>query len=720
LDTALYFGCADFVEIFATNEVLFQAATETLRTGDANITRWEERSQRLRTQMVLARPRSGLAHLRAQGPLLEEVLQSPRRYLDLLSVDDAAVLISESFEAEPSRLSHYDLLKELLKPVGLAIAEKVPQFVQHYGSYQVAREYIEKSREAGHWYYAYKKPAFTALQVAGLEAECNLETLRFLVETVGVDVNARYAHHSGETRTCPLEIVSGGTALHVLASAKYYWQVEGLRYLLAHGAEVDALDEKGQSPLHIAAGKEIVSSTRHDKRGVWGTAATRVLLDHGADPNLLDKEGLSPVYKASATPEAMRELLRRGANPSLGKCPPIFEVIFDQNLEAMELLLDNGVDVNSIDETELHYTKKTRKLYAVFCSAFSKKTNAHFCHSAPLLRTLVARGADLYLPLNNDETLAHFLFEVPKFVVQDSLLKDPCVSLIDFNRRDQRGRTVLMAACAAPHLGDSDAPSTLVRILEHGGDASLVDDSGKTALHHLLINEHPFDDTIIQFINLEAVHPTLLVKDNDGFTPLHHALRFLRPAICELLVSKGADLLEADPNGLTALHHIANQIHRTTRPSPSVLDKDLPADYPDQCLALWQSFIAQGGSINAPEKDGNTPLHVYLLSGDRKPTSGYDPEEEPIPCHLTLYDKLFPSDSGVDVFAVNDEGETMLHVTARRTVSYYTQEAHDKKLFFALVAMGLDPLKEDAKGRSALDVASACGKDDVVAALRRG
>lgn len=35
------------------------------------------------------------------------------------------------------------------------------------------------------------------------------------------------------------------------------------------------------------------------------------------------------------------------------------------------------------------------------------------------------------------------------------------------------------------------------------------------------------------------------------------------------------------------------------------------------------------------------------------------------------------------------------------------------------VAMGLDPLKEDAQGRSALDVAAACGKEDI-AGLSRG
>ncbi|KAK0631279.1 ankyrin repeat-containing domain protein [Immersiella caudata] len=728
LDVALRDGCAEFVELFASDEELLQKATTP--TEISRITRrasgdLEHPNQKMRAHLALARPRSGLPNLRVSQNTLDEVRESPHRYLDLLTIDDAAELINEAFEAEPSRASHYSLLKDLLKPAKLAIAEKTPQLVNYYSSDASARGYIEKSREAGDRYY--DLPALTTLQMACQAPECNLETLRFLVEMVGVDVNARSACHDGDRYSRNVEIVPGGTALHVLASAKYYWKVEGLRYLLEHGAEVDALDEKGRSALHIAAGKNMDSSSGHDSRSVWGAAATRVLLDHGGDPNLLDKFGLSPVCKASATPQAMQELLARGANPTLGKRLPLFEVIFDQNLAALELLLDNGVDVNSVDETrralEIHYTLKTdRKLYAVICAAFATKLNHGFKDLMPLLRTLVVHGADLYVPLNEEETAVHFLFEFPELPVQNELLSEPCVSRIDFSRRDQRGRTVLMASSAAPHLGDGrrDNSNTLVRILGHGGDATLVDNGGKSALHHLLMNEHPNDDTIVEFINREEVRPTLLLRDNDGYTPLHYALRFLRPEICELLLSKGANILEADPTGRTALHHIANQINRTRRPSPSVLEQDLPADYPEQCLALWNRFLAQAGSINAVDNEGNTPLHLYLLSDIR--ARKFYPDDDPRseePCHLQLYHELFPPTSGVDVLAVNKEGETMLHVTARRQARYGQEKDHDKKVFVALVAKGLDPLREDKKGRSALDVASACEKEDIVGAFGR-
>ena len=94
-------------------------------------------------------------------------------------------------------------------------------------------------------------------------------------------------------------------------------------------------------------------------------------------------------------------------------------------------------------------------------------------------------------------------------------------------------------------------------------------------------------------------------------------------------------------------------------------------------------------------------------------------EPDPKACHVETYGKLFPLGSGVDIFAVNQQGETALHVIARRRKPYSPGSLHERDLFQAMMSMGLDPLKEDAKGRSALDVASVYGNDEIVAILRR-
>jgi ankyrin repeat protein len=224
------------------------------------------------------------------------------------------------------------------------------------------------------------------------------------------------------------------------------------------------------------------------------------------------------------------------------------------------------------------------------------------------------------------------------------------------------------------------------------------------------------DDVLIQFINREEVAPTLFTRDGEGYLPFHYALRVLRPEVCELLLAKGANLLEPDPKGLTALHYIADQWGETKRGvRAGYLDLELPKDYFDRCLSLWRRYLNEGGSINEADNAGYTPLHTYLLSDDR--VVGFD---NPTKCHLDHFEKFFPPDSGVDVFAVNHEGETALHLITRREKGHYsTPIDHDKALFELMMAKGLDPLKEDARGRSALDVASACEKDSIMAILGR-
>lgn len=69
-----------------------------------------------------------------------------------------------------------------------------------------------------------------------------------------------------------------------------------------------------------------------------------------------------------------------------------------------------------------------------------------------------------------------------------------------------------------------------------------------------------------------------------------------------------------------------------------------------------------------------------------------------------------------DIHARNEDGETALHVIARSTEEdrFYSKGDHDKTLFKFLIGKGLDPLAEDKRGRSSLDVAAACGKKDIL------
>lgn len=96
----------------------------------------------------------------------------------------------------------------------------------------------------------------------------------------------------------------GDTPLHHAAEAGL---VEQARALLEAGADANALDRDGQSPLIRAAFSEDATES----------AATliTVLLDYDADPNIVDHNDLDALECAAATdnPHAMRLLLEYGA-----------------------------------------------------------------------------------------------------------------------------------------------------------------------------------------------------------------------------------------------------------------------------------------------------------------------------------------------------------------------------------------------------------------------
>ncbi|TPX18342.1 uncharacterized protein E0L32_011753 [Thyridium curvatum] len=730
LDRALANDCPELVEVYAKDEQLFAKATENIaNTPDHESLggRADEFRDYLRSQMALMCRTSPLTDPGEDQEAIDRVRKAPHIYLELLSCQTAAALITKAFEADPLDVSLYTTLSVVLKSGRFDLIARLSSLVTHYSSYTALQDYVQRGSNRG------ETTLFTPLQLVCQSERPNMLLLKLLVEVVEVDVDAQ------NVQACELDqwkakpnLEPGGTALHILASADNRWQVDAIEFLLEHGASVDVKDAKGETPLHVASQGTKYSGNKMVK-GIWRPKAVRVLLSHGADPSSLDAKGLSPLHKASKAPEVMRLLLNTGADAAMGARSPLFQAIYDQNLAALEILLDHGVSVDSVDEkkqsSRVNYQlREPRKVYALLCAAYAEQINTRVASSIPLFRALVVRGADLYAPLNDKETMIQFLFTWPTHEVLDALLTEPCVSRIDFDHRDQCGRTVLHAACdwcqTLPGYRHEHwlpkVPGPALRILDHGADATLVDNEGKTPLHHLLENNAMPDDVLLQFIDHPEVTPTLFVKDKAGFSPLHYALRNLRPVVCESFCAKGAELLEADPDGRTVLHHIAAQCLLTRRDPPgrSGFGIELDEDHFDRCRDLWVRYLSQkGSSINVIDNDGNTPLHAFLLAPDKD--LGYNTKVPPNACcHLEHFAKLFPESSGLDVFAVNKAGETALHVVAAREGNGRGEE-HDKVLFKALMAKGLDPLKEDIHGRSALDVASACEKEDVLSIFGR-
>lgn len=349
----------------------------------------------------------------------------------------------------------------------------------------------------------------------------------------------------------------------------------------------------------------------------------------------------------------------------------------------------------------------TEARFALFCASRSDIMNRSIKDSAPLVKLLIQRSANIYAPLSDRETLVHYVFEHCEYEILLAFLD--CADNITFDSKDQQGCTVLHAACKWQEVlpgyrhkhWDSKPQAPLLSIVDLGADLLAVDNDGRNALHHLLDNPEIEDDTILQVLGYEKVKKLVGQLDSQGFHPHHYALKTFRPTVCEKLMKMGVDLLSPDPTGATPLHHIAQQCLQSRRAHREYyIGPDDNGEFQSGCLRLWQNFLDLGCDINARDSSGAPPLFRYLSSPRNANGNGSS--------HIDDLSKFFAT---AHTTLCNAKRENALHVIVRRQGG---DSKYEGELFQFMVSKGLDPLAEDGRGRSSLDVAAACGKKQIL------
>ena len=381
----------------------------------------------------------------------------------------------------------------------------------------------------------------------------------------GFDVNKRTRH-----RSTPLHSAIKGDP-------------ETVKLLIENGAKIHVVDDSGETPFEIAAnsGKpetlhillsrdaKLIEAVDSRKRTAlhwaceWGNNdCVQFLLDHGSDIKAVDNRGSNALHIAITSGE------------------------WKPSQSTTEILLKHTAE-DGFDNRDIIVNAVDKKGWTVLHSAA-------VYGDASLVQLLLKFGFAINAIGNRGQTPLHLAEDV-------SIVKLLVEKGADTTIADKMGNTVLHVAAYYPGYSD-----LIVEFLldQRSADVHSRNARGKTPLH--------LTAETLQYEKAEMLlQKGALVNamDNEGFTPLHVAVRgHCPPTFCQVLIERGADVNAADKKGNTVLH--------------------IAAGKPSYRVQYMLSFLVKHGEdATIRNKKGKTSgdlleLHSYRISRLRRFASG--------------------------------------------------------------------------------------------------
>ena len=372
---------------------------------------------------------------------------------------------------------------------------------------------------------------------AGFSPEKNkasFEIAKILI-AAGADVHVRFAPYSQ-------------SLLHYVSRDGMHEFVE---MFLEAGIDANVKDELDRTPAHWATGS-------HGKNK--DPAVLKALIKRGADVNAREREGYTPLHEATrknASADMLKTLIGEGADVHAKEKryenTPLFFVA--GNVARAQVLLDAGADIearNKSGETPLFRALGCAEATRLFLERGANvnvvdrkgQTPLHHRANPDSMEALIAtKGSDVHAKDERGFTPLHSvvnqpLCEVPAHV--QVLLEAGA----DVNARDRGGNTPLMEAVV------SDKPITAKVLIE--GGASLNEYFGD---NFSLVHKAVLDSSIEVLKVLVEGGAEVETKDRFGDTPLHTAAIVARPEtleVVQLLLDRGANPMMKNENGKTA------------------------------------------------------------------------------------------------------------------------------------------------------------------------
>nr|XP_012134976.1 PREDICTED: serine/threonine-protein phosphatase 6 regulatory ankyrin repeat subunit A-like [Megachile rotundata] len=363
----------------------------------------------------------------------------------------------------------------------------------------------------------------------------------------------------------------GRTALHLAAMNGYSHLVKFL--VQDHGAAIDVLTLRKQTPLHLAA-------------GAGQLEVCKLLLELGASIDATDDQGQKPIHAAAMNNYAEVAQLFLQRHPSL-----VMACTKDGNTCAHIAAMQGSVRV--IEELMKFDRQGVISARNKLTEATPLQLAAEGGH-AEVVKALVRAGASCADENRAGFTAVHLAAQHGHGQVLEVMRSSQSLRISS----KKLGVTALHVAA---YFGQADTvrellthvPGTVKSDPPTGGSlvGELGSESGMTPLHLAAYSGN--ENVVRLLLNSAGVQVEAATTEN-GFNPLHLACFGGHITVVGLLLSRSAELLHSsDRYGKTGLHIAATHGH----------------------YQMVEVLLGQGAEINATDKNGWTPLHCAARAG---------------------------------------------------------------------------------------------------------
>jgi ankyrin repeat protein len=378
--------------------------------------------------------------------------------------------------------------------------------------------------------------------------------------------------------------------------------------LLRAGADVNAINDLGVTPLFLASSQDDPS-------------VARALLEAGANPNLAHVRGVAPLMEAARSGHAqiIAALLARGADIDAHEAThdqtALMWAAANRRPAAVRALLAGGADLTQRSRI------RERKIFVKTSRGGSYDPGAYEKHVANGDIVFVKDGgytALLFAAQQGDVESMSLLLDAGADVNDTAPIGMSALVVAAYSDQTAAGR-LLLERGAAPNAADAGYSALHAAILR--GNVGLVD---ALIAHGADLNQRITKPSGARRQSADYAFGDTLV----GATPVYLASKFAEIPILQALLAAHADATLALPNGSTPLMAamVTDRINSLGgeglgedrrdrnvffRAYNTQTDEEIESDV----LALTTTLISAQVDVNAADKSGSTALHAAARAG---------------------------------------------------------------------------------------------------------